>query len=101
MLPKNNNVDKAGTLKAIEEHLRSHHDIIRAPLAYIVRKTITVKIYGDPKHATPDDEKITRMLHLPQEKNKLLREHEASSVNEHTAEYEINNKEVCNILDQT
>ena len=43
--------------------------VMRAPLAYIIRKTIIVQIYGDyPKYATPNDEMIVRMLHLPKTK---------------------------------
>ena len=58
--------------EVIEEFLRSCHGVMRAPLAYIVRKTITVQIYGNyPKFATPDDEMITKMLHLPPNKNGL------------------------------
>ena len=52
--------------------------VIRAPLAYIIRKTILVQTYGDnPKYATPDNEMIARMLHLPQDKNKLLSKQDA------------------------
>ena len=40
------------------------------------------------------------MLHLPPDKNKLLLEHNVHSVKEYTAEYEIDNKSVNDILDQ-
>ena len=44
-------------------------------LTYIIRKSITVQTYGKyPMYATPDDEMITKMLHLPPDKNKLLSE---------------------------
>ena len=60
---------------------------MRAPLAYVIRKTNSVKIYGDyPKYATPDDEIVTR---------------NTQSVKEHTAEYKIDNRSVYVILDQT
>ena len=73
MLPKINTSDMAGTMGAIKEYLRSCHGVVRATLAYIIRKTILVQTYGDyPKYMTPDDEMITRMLHLPQENNKIL-----------------------------
>ena len=72
VLPKINKSDMAGMMEAIEEYLRSCQDVERVPLGYIIRKTIIVKTYGDyPKYATPDDEMIIRMLHLPPDKNKL------------------------------
>ena len=42
MLPKVIKVDMAGTMEAMEEYLRSCHGVVRAPLAYIIRKTIIV-----------------------------------------------------------
>ena len=58
ILPKVNKADNAGMMEAIEEY---HRGVIRAPLAYITRKTIIVQTYvDDPKYATPDDEMITR-----------------------------------------
>ena len=51
-----------GTMESIKEHLRSCHGVVRAPLAFIIRKTIIVQINGDyPNYVTPDDEKIARM----------------------------------------
>ena len=47
MLPKVNKADMAGMMEAIKEYIKSHHGVMRAPLAYIIRKTITVQIYGD------------------------------------------------------
>ena len=44
VLPKINKSDIAGTMEAIKEYLRLHHGVIRAPLAYVIRKTITVQI---------------------------------------------------------
>ena len=38
MLPKVKKADRAGTLESIKEYLRSHHGIIRAPLAYTIKK---------------------------------------------------------------
>ena len=71
------------------------------PLACIIRKTIIVETYGDyPMYAAPDDKMIARMLHLPPDKNKLLLEKDAQSVRAHTAEYEIDNRTVYDILDQ-
>ena len=68
---------------------------MRVPLAYIIRETILVQTYVDyPMYATPDDEMIARMLHLPQDKNKLLSEINAQSARAYTAEYETDNKSV-------
>ena len=67
LLPKINKSDTAGMIESIKEYLRLHCGVIQAPLAYIIRKTITVQTHGDyPMYATPDDEMIARMLHLPQ-----------------------------------
>ena len=66
MLPKVNKADIAGKMESIQEYLRSCHAVIRAPLAYVIRKTITVQVYGDyVKYVTLDDKMIARMLHLP------------------------------------
>ena len=52
-------------MEAIKEYLRSHHGVMRVPLAYIIRKTIQFQTFGEyPKYVTPDYEMITRMLHL-------------------------------------
>ena len=40
------------------------------------------------------------MLHLPSDENKLYNEQSAQLVKQHTAEYNICNKSVYNILDQ-
>ena len=88
-------------LEAIKEYLRSHHGVIRVPLAYVIWKTITVQDYGDyPLYATHDSEMIARMLHLPSDKNKTCNEQHAQSVNEHRTEYMIDNMTVYDILDQ-
>ena len=59
-------------MEALEEYLRSCHSVIRAPFAYIIRKTMVVQTYDDyPKYATPNDEMITRMYCLPPDKNRL------------------------------
>ena len=88
-------------MESIKEYLRSHHVVVRAPLAYIIRKTITVQPYGDyPKYPTPDDKMITEILHLPPDKNKLHNKQSAQSVKEHRAEYKIDNRSVYVILDQ-
>ena len=72
VLPKVNKVDMTGTMESIKDNLRSHCGVVRAPLAYITRKTIIVLTYGDyPAYVTHDDEMITRMLHLPPDKNRL------------------------------
>ena len=55
-----------GTMESIEEYLRSLCGLMQKPLAYIIRKTITIHIYGNyPKYETPDDEIINNMLYLP------------------------------------
>ena len=75
MLPKVNKADMAGTVESIEEYFRSCCGVIRAPLAYVIRKAIIVLTYGDyPKYAIPDENMITRMLYLSPDKNRLQNE---------------------------
>ena len=82
-----------GVMETIIECFRACHVVIRAPFAYVIRKMIIVQIYGNhPNYATPDDEMITRILHLPTDKNMLLLEHNGYSVKECTAEYKIENR---------
>ena len=101
VVPKVNKTDMAGMTEAIKEYLRSPHGIIRAPLVYIITKTIAVQNYGDyPKYVAPDDEMIAKMSHLPLNKKKVHNEKSAQTVKEHMGEYEINNKSVYDILDQ-
>ena len=50
MLPKINKSDMAGTMESIKEYLRSLCGVIKAPLAYVIRKTITVQTMGDLPH---------------------------------------------------
>ena len=58
-----------------------------------------VQTFGDyPRYATPDDEVIARILHLPQEMNILPWKHEASRVKEHIEEYKIDNRSVYDII---
>ena len=58
-----------------------------------------VQTYGkDPMHATPDNEMIARMLHLPPDKNKLLSENDIQRVQVHMAECEIDNRMVYDVL---
>ena len=74
---------------------------LRSILAYITRETILVQTYGAyPKYATPDDEIIARMLHLPPDKKKLHSKQDAQTVRAHTAEWEIDNRNVYDIIDQ-
>ena len=62
VLPNINKSDMAGTMEPIKEYHRSCHGAIRAPLAYIMRKTVTVQTMGDyPMCATPDNKIIARM----------------------------------------
>ena len=62
------------TMEAINEYFRLCHGVMRAPLAYLIMKTILVQTYGEyPKYETPDDEMIARMLHQLPDKNKLYR----------------------------
>ena len=68
-----NKSDMAGTMESIKKYLRSCCGVVRAPLAYVIRKTITVQTMEDyPTYVTPDNGMIARMLHLPPDKNKLL-----------------------------
>ena len=54
---------------------------------------------GDyPIYATPEDKIIARMLHLTLNKNKLLLECSANKVQDHTAEYDIDNRAVYDAL---
>ena len=83
----------AGTMEAIKEYLRTYYVVMTAPLAYIIRNTITVQAHGDyPMYAITKDEMIDRMLQLPPDKNKLLPEKDAQTVQAHTAECVIDNK---------
>ena len=88
-------------MESIKEYLRSCHGVVRAPLAYIIRKTIIVQIYDDyTAYTNPDKEMIARMLHQPPDKNKMHNEQSAQSVMEHMAEWKTDNRTVYNILDQ-
>ena len=42
VLPKVNKADIAGMMESIKEYLKSCCGVVRAPLAYIIRKTIIV-----------------------------------------------------------
>ena len=95
MLSKVNKVDMEGTMESIKEYLRSYHGVMRAPLAYIIRKTIIVQIYCDyHKYVSLDNAMIARMLHLPPDKNMMHNKQSTQSVKEHTAEYKIDNRSV-------
>ena len=74
MQPKINKSDMAGMMKAIKEYLRSSHGVIRAPLAYIVRKTVILNTCRNYAKCVTPDEMIARMLHLLPDKNKLNNE---------------------------
>ena len=66
VLPKINKYLMAGLMVVIKEYLTSFYCGVREPLEYIIRKTITVQTYGHySTFATPDNEMIARMLHLP------------------------------------
>ena len=56
--------------------------------------------FDKPTYVTPDNQVISRMLHKTPEENKLLLEQDAQSVRVHTAEYEIDNRSVYDILGQ-
>ena len=100
VLLKVNKADLAGMIESIKEYLRSQCGVVRVPLAFIIRKTITVQIYGDDlRYVAPDDKMTTRMLHLPPDKNRLHDEQSALSVKEHIAEYKIDNRSVYDIMD--
>ena len=73
--------------------------VIRALLAYIISKTITVQTYGDyPKYETPDSEMINRMLHLLSDKKKVYNKQSAQPGTQHTTEYKIDNRTVYETL---
>ena len=89
---KINKSDMAGKMEVIAEYLRSCQCVMRASLAYIIRKNITVETYGDyAKYETPD---ITKMLHLPQDKNELLPKKDPQSGQAHAAEYGIDSRTI-------
>ena len=74
VLHKDNKADMAGMMEFIEEYLRSCDGVVRASLAFVIRKAIK----GDyPKYVTLDDEMNARMLHLPPDKNRLHDEQSA------------------------
>ena len=73
MMLKVNKADMAGMMETIKEYFRSCNSVVRAPLAFLIRKTIIVKTYSDfSKHVTFDDKMMIKMLHLSQDKNKYL-----------------------------
>ena len=87
-------------MEAIKEYLRLHCGVVWAPLTYVIQKTITVQTYGDyPTYATPDDEMIARILHLPLEKNMLLHETDTQVGQACMTEYKIDNRTIYDILD--
>ena len=67
--------DMAGTIELIKEYLRSYHGVVRATLAYVIWKTITVQTMSEyPMYATSNNKMIATMLHLHPSKNKILSE---------------------------
>ena len=57
--------------------------------------------YGDyPFYATPDNKMITRMLHLPQNKDKIYNKQSVQSVIQCMPEYNTDNRTVYDSLDQ-
>ena len=65
-----------------------------------IRKSITVQTYDKyPMYATPNDEMIARMLHLPPDKNSLLPEKDVQRVQVCMAKYKIDNRTVYEVLD--
>ena len=66
MLLKVNKDDMAGVMMAIENYLRLDHDIVRSPIAYIMKRIFIIQTYGDYLlNVTPSDDMIARVLHLP------------------------------------
>ena len=54
-------------MKAIKEYIRTHHGVIQAPPAYVIRKNVIIKTYGDyTKYLMFDDKIIARMLNISQ-----------------------------------
>ena len=52
-------------MESIKKYQSYCHGVMKVPFAYKIRKAITVQTYGNyPKYATPDNEMITRMIHL-------------------------------------
>ena len=101
LLQKIKKSDMEGMMESIKENFRSFHDVIKEPLAYIIRKTITVQIMGNyPMYASLDDEMIAMILHLPPDKNKLLSEKDIQKVQAGTAMDKIDNPIVYDIMDQ-
>ena len=74
VLPKINKTDMAGSMESVKEYIRSCCGVMRAPFAYMDRKTITVQTYGNyPKYA-PNNEMIANLC---PDKNKLHNEQHA------------------------
>ena len=70
-------------------------------MAYIIKKIITVQTYGGhPTYPTPDNKMITRMLHLPPDKNKLHLEKDAQTAQACKAEYKVDNRRVYDVMIQ-
>ena len=68
------------------------------PLVHIIRKIIVVQAWDDYAwYVAPDDEMITMMLHLPQDK--ICIESMANSIKEYTPDCKKDNT-VYDILDQ-
>ena len=47
MVPKVNKVEMMWTMEAIKEYLKSHCGVKKAPLAYIIHKTIAIQTIGN------------------------------------------------------
>ena len=53
----------AGTMENIKEYLRLYHGVMRAPLAYVIRKTILVYTCCDyPQNVTSNNDMIASHL---------------------------------------
>ena len=72
MLPKDNKAEMTGMINAVEENLRLHHGVVRAPFVYVIRKMMIAQTYSEYlRYVTLDDEMISRMSHLFPNKNRL------------------------------
>ena len=81
-------------MEAIKEYLKSRCGVETPPLAYIIRKTVTVRTYGNyPWYATSDDKMMTRMFHITIEQNRHCTESMASCRKELTTLDKIDNEQ--------
>ena len=91
----------AGMMEAIREYLRSHCDVQKALLAYIIRKKVIIHIFAIARYAPLDTKMIMRIVHLSMELNLHQIEEGANKMTICTTSCNIENRSVSEILDST